>query len=621
MISPTTLQSLRERTDLLALVSETVKLVRRGRSWVGLCPFHQERTPSFHVNPDRGFFHCFGCQESGSAFDFVMKVEGLSFREAAYRLAERAGIVIEKTGTDAELREAEAKRRATEDLYAVNQLAAYWFEGQLREHPHARLAWEELRRRGLDAATDTLQAFRIGYAPSGWDGLSNYLRAQGISPVVAERVGLIAPRRSGSGHYDWFRHRLIFSIIDVRGRVIGFSGRILPDPVDSTVDKNTGKYINSPESPIFKKGESLFGLYQARHSIRRAEEAVLVEGNFDVVSLHAHGLDNVVAPLGTAFTADQAKLLRRFAPSTTLLFDADAAGRKAIREARDTCKGGGLYAKVAVLADGQDPDDLIRDQGVDAARATLAAAQGMLEYLIESTLDESFHAADARERAERAQRIAELLATEDDPTVRALGQTYADRVVQRLGLPDVASFRAMQEKVQRERRQPRRPTAHSSETHSPTATFDPRRARASDHRHAVALAVVGSFIDFPELLDDPEAAEAIDLLEGDAALVVAALRGCQHLPPEAVATELLAHVPASLHTFLAQKLAAPRHLSSDEARMELLSNARKLKRLGLSLEKAEAVEALHRVGRAGDAAAEDALLRELSRRVREKHGL
>jgi len=318
MISPKTISAIRERVEIVSIISETVKLTRKGRSYTGLCPFHREKTPSFSVNPEKGFFYCFGCKEKGTAFDFLMKVEGLSFPEAARRLADHAGIEIEETATDAERREADAARRAIDDLYAVNQLAAHWFERQLREHTAANLAWDELRRRGLAPAEggeleprvrDALQAFRVGYAPSSWDGLTQFFAQQGVSPVVATKVGLIAPRKNAAGHYDWFRHRLMFAILDVRGRVVGFSGRILPDPETGTVDKQNPKYINSPESPVYQKGQTLFGLYQARQAIRQEEEAILVEGNFDVVSLHARGVCNVVAPLGTAFTPAQAKLL------------------------------------------------------------------------------------------------------------------------------------------------------------------------------------------------------------------------------------------------------------------------------------------------------------------------
>src|SRR4051794_27463293 len=341
MISPETIALVKERTDIVALVAETVKLKRMGRRFLGLCPFHQEKSPSFNVNAERGVFHCFGCKESGGAVDFVMKVEGHTFPEAIRMLAERAGIEVAETLTDQERREAGAARKAKDDLYGVNGSAGTFFERSLRgasAHPLARYAREELVRRGLplpeendgvgEAARigDTLQAFRIGYAPYGWDALASYLRQQGISPVVAEKVGLLVPRSSGSGHYDRFRHRLMFAVTDVQGRVIAFSGRALPDPSPeelaslniagptTTPDAAPAKYINSPESPIYTKGDHLFGLYQARQAIRQGGEAVLVEGNFDVVALHARGVGNVVAPLGTAFTPAQARLLKRFAP-------------------------------------------------------------------------------------------------------------------------------------------------------------------------------------------------------------------------------------------------------------------------------------------------------------------
>jgi DNA primase len=309
MISPETIALVKERTDLVALIGETVKLTRRGRSFTGLCPFHKEKTPSFHVSPDRGFFHCFGCKESGSAVDFLMKALGLSFQESITMLAERAGVPIEEVR-----READAARRAKEDLYAVNSVAATYYEHCLRGGPGARpnalahIPAAELARRGLampppgemSPVLDTLQAFRIGYAPYAWDGLTAYLQKQGISPATAERVGLLVPRTSGGGHYDRFRHRLMFPVLDVSGRVIAFSGRALPEPDEeelrmlsmksfSKPEDKPAKYINSPESPIYTKGEHLFGLYQARQAIRQKGEAVLVEGNFDVVRSSSRG--------------------------------------------------------------------------------------------------------------------------------------------------------------------------------------------------------------------------------------------------------------------------------------------------------------------------------------------
>ncbi|RYG83094.1 DNA primase, partial [bacterium] len=288
MISPDTIQAIRERTDILAVVGESVpSLKRRGRTFSGLCPFHNEKTPSFHVNPDRGFFHCFGCKESGDVLSFVMKHDGYTFHEAVQMLAERLGIVLEedkRPRTDAD-----RQKKHKEDLYGVNQLAATYFESQLRDHPHASFAIDELDKRGLapsfsgrppgkgasEAVVDqALQAFRIGYAPSGWDGLTLFLKAQGISPTLAEATGLLVPRSSGAGHYDRFRHRLMFAVVDAQGRVVAFSGRALADaPGERPRDPadKPAKYINSPESPIYAKGQTLFGLHQAKSAIRTAE--------------------------------------------------------------------------------------------------------------------------------------------------------------------------------------------------------------------------------------------------------------------------------------------------------------------------------------------------------------
>jgi DNA primase len=662
MISPKTIAAIRDRVEIVAVISESVKLARKGRSFLGLCPFHQEKTPSFNVNAEKGFFYCFGCKEKGNVFDFLMKTEGLSFPEAARRLADRGGIEIEETATDAERREADAARRAIDDLYAVNQLAAHWFERQLREHPTAKLARDELGRRGLASPTgdidagvdpkvkDALQAFRIGYAPPGWDGLTHFLVQQGISPVTAAKVGLIAPRKTGSGHYDWFRHRLLFAILDVQGRVVGFSGRVLPDPETGIVDKQSPKYVNSPESPIYQKGQTLFGLYQARQSIRKREEAILVEGNFDVVSLHARGIDNVVAPLGTAFTAAQAKLMKRFAPTVTLLFDGDAAGKKATREARETCRAGGLVAKVAVLPGAKDPDDFVRERGPEALAMAVRAARGILEHLIEEALDETIVRPDTDERAARVRQVVQLINSEPDPTARTLAammaKKYADLIAQRTGLPGSEALPQLQRMIERAFDIDRAPEA-AQNVAPPSGSSDatPWRARSRDQKYEIGLTILGCFLDFPDLIHDPGSEEAIQQLEGDVALAVATLGSASNTtsanasnPPtmplspssssqeagqkiSADVLEILAHVPASIHTFAAQRLASPVHLLREDARLELVKNTQKLKEHGFTRHETQVVEALHRIDRTGDASAGDSLLRDLVRRAREKRGL
>ncbi len=623
MISPETIAQVRDRTDILAVVQESVPtLKRRGRSFSGLCPFHKEKTPSFHVNPDRGFFHCFGCKESGSVIDFVMKTEGATFPEAVRSLAERAGIVVEEDGSRLEPSVQDRLRKQKEELYNANAVAAHYYEEQLRTHPLRQYALDELARRGLVPGTspaidDALQAFRIGYAPQAWDGLTGYLRAQGISPIAGESVGLLVPRSSGSGHYDRFRHRLMFAVTDPQGRVVAFSGRALEDPPDAPpreAGDRVAKYINSPESPIYTKGQMLFGLYQARHAIRQAENAVLVEGNFDVVSLHARGVQHVVAPLGTAFTVEQAKLLKRFTPQVTFLFDGDAAGKKAVRLSREAIREAGLMAKVGSLPDGLDPDELVRTRGDGALEGVLSNARGMLEYLLDAALDISFGSADAYERAARVTEVAKILASEDDPLIRSMAKSYADQLAGRLDVVSPDAFRALERIVRKalEEAGPRAP-------HAQGATPKDARVKAVPAGSTQRRGIVGALIEYPSLLNDPAVAEVLPLLEGNSAQIIAALaQSLIDAPPGSKSeghpekaldtTRFLEQIPAMFRGFAEQRLAAPTLASRDEARGQLLELANTLKRAVLSLENGELVREQH--ARAGDWETELAIARQ-----------
>ncbi len=654
LISPETIALVRDRTDIVALLFESVpSLKRRGRSWVGLCPFHKEKTGSFHVNPDRGFFHCFGCKESGSAIDFVMKHEGATFPEAVRALAERTGVAIEEdTRAPSEV---DRQKKTRDDLYAANQLAATYFERELRGHAEREFALEELARRGLvpswappaartspdpasqTAIDDAIQAFRIGYAPHGWDGLAGFLREQGVSPIAAETVGLLVPRSSGSGHYDRFRHRLMFAVIDPQGRVIAFSGRALsPLPGESKAQEGReepkpAKYINSPESPIYSKGGALFGLYQARHAIRQAESATVVEGNFDVVSLHARGIQNVVAPLGTAFTVDQAKLLKRFASDVVFLFDGDAAGEKAVRLASEPRRTAGLTAKVASLPAGTDPDELVRTRGPEAMAYVLKCAQPMTEAFIRALLDEPISSADALGTLARVNEIFRLIAEEPDPLVRAQLYVYADHQVQaRLDIRGVDSLRAYREKLQREvaKEAPRGPAGPS-----------PRQARVATREPGAPerAEIVGALIEYPELLDDPEVKGVLSLLEGASARTVAAIADSIRIvlrPPREPSSgadaralpqktldsgSFLAQIPPPIQAFASERLAAPHHDSRDDAKVHLLDNAQKLRRVVLGREANDLAREQYKA--AGDWQVETELAREAADRVRQRLGV
>ncbi|MDB4944942.1 MAG: primase [Labilithrix sp.] len=650
MISAETIALVRERTDIVAVITEGVaSLKRRGRSFVGLCPFHKEKSPSFHVNPDRGFFHCFGCKESGSAIDFLMKHEGYTFPEAVRALAERAGIAIEEDrGTPQQSSEADRQKKAREELYAVNALAATYYEQELRKNEHREYALEELARRGLVPGQDpkideVLQQFRIGYAPGGWDGLATFLKAQGVSPVAAETVGLLVPRSSGSGYYDRFRHRLMFAVVDPQGRVVAFSGRALRDlPPAPRVEPRAGlvrlgegdgeaskppKYINSPESPIYTKGQMLFGIHQARHAIRKAERAVLVEGNFDVVSLHARGIENVVAPLGTAFTIEQAKLLKRFGPDVVFLFDGDEAGRKAVRLSREAVKAAGLSAHVADLPNGMDPDDLARLKGKKGVEDLLANAKGLLEALIEMALDNSFAQADAHEKQQRIAFVAKLIAEEDDPVISAMAKGFTDMIAGRLDIvrSGEGAFRALETSVgqmlARAEAERRRVAAASGDlVRAVSQMSNGSRIVARTPGSAERKEMVKLLIEWPVLLDDPELEPELAMLEGESVRIAAALRRAWNSAGKKLDTDaFLGQLEARVRAFAAQSLAAPTTESEIQAKGHLLDNANKLKRLLLSQEAAEISRETYRAQ--GDSDAERELLRESQERLRAKHGL
>jgi DNA primase len=648
VISPETIALVRDRTDILAVVGEGVpSLKRRGRSWVGLCPFHKEKTPSFHVNPDRGFFHCFGCKESGSAIDFLMKAEGYTFPEAVRALAERAGIPIEETRTPQQTSEADRLKRAREDLYAVNALAATYWEEQLRKHEMREYALEELAKRALvpgigDAKIDdALQAFRIGYAPPGWDGLTAFLKAQSVSPVAAETVGLLVPRSSGSGFYDRFRHRLMFAVMDPQGRVVAFSGRALRE-IPGTEAERAGdrggpppKYVNSPESPIYTKGQMLFGIHQARHAIRQAERAVLVEGNFDVLSLHARGLTNVVAPLGTAFTMEQAKLLKRFAGEVVLLFDGDEAGRKAARLSREAVREAGMSARIAQLPEGKDPDELSRDRGVRAIEELVSGAKGMLEALLDMALDEAFVSADAYERAARVTHVMKLISEEEDPLVRSMAKAYADQLAGRLDIVRVggdSAFQALEQSVKQSlaradaERRAREARTRSEADHDEhgrggtTGVGERSRITGRPPGSPERTAIVGYLIECPALLDDPEVAGELAMLEGPSIFAVSTLRRCWNSAEKRLDVDaFMAAVPDSIRSFAARRLADPQSDDESQAKGFLLDNANKLKRLLLSQEAARIARDAERPQ--GDFESKSELLREAAERLRTKHGL
>ena len=633
MLDQDTIERVRRQTSLVSVVQQFVRLQKRGRSHIGLCPFHKEKTPSFNVNDERGFYHCFGCKASGDAIRFVQEMQGLTFAEAIRELADKAGIEIIETAQGEDARQRTESRRKQLELYEVANAAAGYFESALRSHPLHQCALDELAKRGLtpanptDPIADTLQAFRVGYAPYGWDELAKNLRSQGLSLSVAEAVGLVLPRKSGPGHYDRFRHRLMFAVMDMQGRVIAFSGRALSEPEPETLSRlgiaplhdtdnvaQRAKYVNSPESPLYKKREALFGLYQARQSLRESSKALIVEGNFDVVSLHARGIRQTIAPLGTAFTIEQAQLVRRLAPEVVLMFDGDTAGRKAVRAARESIRAAQLQCRIACLPDGIDPDELVRRAGPEGVNHAIASSRGMLEYLIDTCLDSGFSKDDPLTRAAKIKEVTELIASESDPETRSMAEHYADSIAERLNISDARTLRALDQRIRQAISARSIPTARSD-------SGNRKLANEPNPIDAVALDVLGCILDWPELLDDAEVQGGLSTTEGDIAITLSLARRTFLGQKAESVEEFLAKVPVSIHSFAASRLAAPKHNRLEDARTVLLKNVSKLKRLEQNRRRPETLEAIQQAAASGDFEAELEMLRILKRQARDRHGV
>ncbi|BCO10220.1 hypothetical protein GF1_25960 [Desulfolithobacter dissulfuricans] len=368
----------RDAADIVQVIGECVELKKAGSRYTGLCPFHAEKTPSFSVNPQGQFFHCFGCGESGDVFSFVMKYHHLSFPEALKELARRYQIDL----PEPKLSEADRKRiRQRERLYRVNEEAAELYHRYLLNAEAARGAREYLRQR--DVPETIIRTYRLGYAPdpevAGWNFITDTLRRKDLPVVAIEQAGL-AVRSDRGTWYDRFRDRVLFPIYDMTGRVVAFGGRILGD--------GKPKYMNSPESQIFDKSRILFGLYQHREAIRRQRQAIVVEGNFDLLLLAVHSIDNVVAPLGTALTRAHVRTLRGYCDEAVLLFDGDRAGLKAAMRSIPFFLAEQVDARVALLPEGDDPDTLVRRKGADAVLELVKAAKPLDEFVFEALVRE-----------------------------------------------------------------------------------------------------------------------------------------------------------------------------------------------------------------------------------------
>jgi DNA primase len=497
VIPDAVIDEIRGRVDAVAVIGRHMELKRSGRTWSGCCVFHGERTPSFHVYPEDGHWKCYGCGEHGDVFKFLQKLQGKEFPEVVRSLAMEVGVELpEREEDSAEQRRRRAERN--ELVAACDAAARYWAARLASRYGEACRAY--LASRGF--SQEAVKQFRLGVASNDWDDLTARLGAKGIAESALEKAGLVARRAAGAGRYDRFRGRLVIPIAAADGEVIGFGGRVLPGATDERA-----KYINSSETPLYKKSRVLYGIDLAREHIRKTRSAVLVEGYFDVIGLHQAGVRNAVAVCGTALTPEHVEVLRRLDCRTlTLFFDGDAAGVAAATKAAAAVLPSGLMTKVALLpadAGKVDPDDFARARGGAAVEKLIAEAQSLTDYLIASAVAE--HCGGTAATATFEQRLAAFRSLRPLIAMVPAGlprKMFEERLARELGTDPVALAEAVDAGAsQAERGAPRPPPA-------------PAGARV---RYAVASAAIdalGLLASFPSLSDAARDLRFLDLFLG-----------------------------------------------------------------------------------------------------------
>lgn len=407
------IEEIKSRVDIVELVTEYLTLKKAGRNYLGLCPFHQEKTPSFTVNREKQIFYCFGCSAGGNAITFLMKITNKTFPEAIKELAEKTGVVLPPRMTGKEGRQKDSLRESINNL---NLRAAQQYAQQLFS-PAGKIARDYLKRRGI--TEETIKQFRLGFAPDAWRFIADFLEGSGLSLKLAEQAGLVIAGKEGS-FYDRFRGRLIFPIENVSGEIVAFGGRILGE--------GEPKYLNSPESPVYIKGRNLYGLNKTKEEIRKRGFALIVEGYFDLVSLWNAGIGNVVASLGTALTREHLELLRRYTLDVVALFDPDEAGRKALDRSLELFLSMNMRAKALILPEGLDPDDYVKKFGREKLTELIANAQPLSDYYIENVLGGGKTVEENRDVFKNAMEFLHKISDEIEKNL------FIKRIAEKLGL-------------------------------------------------------------------------------------------------------------------------------------------------------------------------------------------
>ncbi len=475
------IEELRQRNDIESVVSSYVTLKRRGSNLVGLCPFHNEKSPSFTVYPSSNSYYCFGCGAGGDPITFIRGVENLDYIDAVKFLADRSGMRMPESGYDDTMQKLRMK------IYEINRAAARFFHEQLKT-PDGKIALNYLLERELSAKT--IKHFGLGYAPDSWDALYKHLRGLGFADDLIFQADLISKRKSGKGYYDRFRNRVMYPIIDLRGNVIAFGGRRLTD------DKTVAKYINSSDTPVYKKSTVLYALSFAKNSKRKG--IILAEGYMDVIALHQAGFDNAVAACGTAFTQEQARLLSRYTDEIIVTLDADEAGQKATNRTIEILKSTGINIRVLRVDGAKDPDEYIKKFGAGRFEALLDGANNDIEFKI-SAAKAKFDVSTDDGKLSALKQIALVLSQTDDPIARDL---YTGRVANEFGIAKDVLTRQInslfKSRVVNERKQ-----RIDKEVHRPIATDRINPERRFNTRAAIAEeTLIALLVADPSLYED-----------------------------------------------------------------------------------------------------------------------
>jgi DNA primase len=485
-------EEIKRAVDIVELISQFVQLKRAGQNYVGLCPFHSEKAPSFSVSPSKQMFHCFGCKKGGDLFAFWMAYHHVPFPQAMKDLAEKYNIPLPETHSGSSVRGEEGRKEA---LLRVNEAASQFFHLLLTQSDKGKPGRDYLERRSIPA--DVIGEFGLGYAADEWDGLGKFFREKKIDLKTALEAGLLIPKKTG-GYYDRFRGRVIFPIFDMRNRIVGFGGRVL--------DQSMPKYLNTPETPLFQKGELLYGLHVAYEVIRKTGRVVIVEGYTDVLALLKHGFRGSVATLGTALTREHIRKLKGYAEEAVLMFDPDAAGTTAAMRSLPLFLNEGMSSKVVLLPKGEDPDSFVNRNGIEPFSALLDRAVPTFDFFLDTKLSETRATIEGRSNA--GKEIIDLLLDLVSELQRSL---YVRRLSERLGVPESSVLKEMEkEKIRRAMKVERNPFPDKPSEQAVKVSDDVFFLNVlAHHPHCVERLVK---LDLKPLLSDPPVIEIFDIL-------------------------------------------------------------------------------------------------------------